>query len=195
MNDTAIIDFTGRDTVTDPLIDFLRKGARELLQVAVKAERDAFLGQFAARRTSDGRAAVVRSGYLPERAVQTGIGPVTVKAPKVRAEDGKPVTFRSALVPPYVRKAKSIEAAEYEDWRKADLGRDEWVYVWADGIYSGLRGDRRPALRIGRHRRQRPGRKAFSRHRRRRARKHPELERGASWPQGPQPHRPETGHQ
>ena len=52
MNDTTITDFTGRDTVTDPLIDFLRKGARELLQVAVKAERDAFLGQFAARRTS-----------------------------------------------------------------------------------------------------------------------------------------------
>ena len=111
MNDTAIIDFTGRDTVTDPLIDFLRKEARELLQVAVKAERDAFLGQFAASRTSDGRAAVVRSGYLPERAVQTGIGPVTVKVPKVRAKEGKPVTFRSALVPPYVRKAKSIEAA------------------------------------------------------------------------------------
>ena len=92
MQDTTIIDYTGRDTVTDPLIDFLRKEARELLQVAVKAERDAFLGQFAARRTSDGRAAVVRSGYHPERAVQTGIGPVTVKVPKVRAKDGKPVT-------------------------------------------------------------------------------------------------------
>jgi putative transposase len=130
----------------------------------------------AARRSS-------RSGYHPERAVQTGIGPVTVKVPKVRAKDGRPVAFRSALVPPYVRKAKSIEAAlpwlylkgistgemdaalkallgpdatgfsaktisrlkgqwaaEYEDWRRADLSRDDWVYIWADGIYSGLRG-------------------------------------------------------
>ena len=43
--------------------------------------------------------------------MQTGIGPVTVKVPKVRAKDGKPVTFRSALVPPYVRKAKCLEAA------------------------------------------------------------------------------------
>ena len=183
MDDATIIDFTGRDAVADPLTDLLRKGARELLQAAVEAERDAFLAEFAERRTSDGRAAVVGSGYHPERAVQTGIGPVTVKVPKVRAKDGKPVTFRSALVPPYVRKAKSIEAAlpwlylkgistgemgsalsmllgpeatgfsaktisrlkgqwaaEYEDWRKADLRRDEWVYVWADGIYSGLRG-------------------------------------------------------
>ena len=139
MNDTAIIDFTGRDTVTDPLIDFLRKGARELLQVAVKAERDAFLGQFAARRTSDGRAAVVRSGYHPERTVQTGIGPVTVKAPKVRAKGGKPVTFRSALVPPYVRTAKSIEAAL------------PWLYL--KGISTGEMG---AALKMllgpGRHR-------------------------------------------
>jgi transposase-like protein len=182
MDDATIIDFTGRDAVTDPLTDLLRKGARDLLQAAVEAERDAFLTEFAERRTSDGRAAVVRSGYHPERAVQTGIGPVTVKVPKVRAKDGKPVSFRSALVPPYVRKAKSIEAAlpwlylkgistgemdaalkmllgpeatgfsaktisrlkgqwatEYDDWRKVDLGRDEWVYVWADGIYSGLR--------------------------------------------------------
>ena len=43
--------------------------------------------------------------------VQTGIGPVRVKIPKVRAKDGQPVTFRSALVPPYVRKARSLEAA------------------------------------------------------------------------------------
>lgn len=111
MDETTIINFPGRDTVTDPLTELLRKGARELLQAAVEAERDAFLAEFTERRTSDGRAAVVGSGYHPERAVQTGIGPVTVKVPKVRAKDGKPVTFRSALVPPYVRKAKSIEAA------------------------------------------------------------------------------------
>ena len=111
MDDATIIDFTGRDTVADPLTDLLRKGAKELLQAAVEAERDTFLAEFAARRTADGRAAVVGSGYHPERSVQTGIGPVTVKVPKVRAKDGKPVTFRSALVPPYVRKAKSIEAA------------------------------------------------------------------------------------
>ena len=60
--------------------------------------------QMAARRLS----AVATT---PERAVQTGIGPVSVRVPKVRAKDGKPVTFRSALVQPYVRKAKSIEAA------------------------------------------------------------------------------------
>ncbi|PUB13102.1 hypothetical protein C8N45_10822 [Yoonia sediminilitoris] len=57
------------------------------MQAAVEAERDAFLASFAERHTSDGRYAVVRSGYHPERAVQTGIGPVTVKVPKVRVKD------------------------------------------------------------------------------------------------------------
>ena len=107
------------------MTELLRKGARELLQTAVEAELGAFLAHFAERRTSDGRAAVVRNGHDPERAVQTGIGPVSVKVPTVRAKDGKafnglspphrgggPVSpFGSALVPPCVRKAKSIEAA------------------------------------------------------------------------------------
>jgi len=183
MDDTTIIEFAGRDTVSDPLTELLRKGARELLQTAVEAELEAFLAQFSDHRTPEGRAAVVRNGHHPERAVQTGIGPVTVQIPKVRSKTGAPVTFKSALVPPYVRKAKTIEAAlpwlylkgistgemgaalkalvgpdatgfsaktvsrlktqwagDYDQWRKTDLGRDDWVYVWADGIYSGLRG-------------------------------------------------------
>ena len=63
------------------------------------------------RLLEDGRAGVVRNGHLPEREIQTGIGPVTVQIPKVRAKTGKPITFRSALVPPYVRKTQSLEAA------------------------------------------------------------------------------------
>jgi hypothetical protein len=46
-----------------------------------------------------------------ERPFQTGIGPVSVRIPKVRSQDGQPVTFRSALVPPYVRRTKTLEAA------------------------------------------------------------------------------------
>ena len=41
----------------------------------------------------------------------TGIGPIDVRIPKVRAKVGDAVTFRSKLVPPYVRKAASLEAA------------------------------------------------------------------------------------
>ncbi len=69
------------------------------------------MAKHASERTEDGKAAVVRNGYLPERDIQTGIGPVTVRIPMVRSKTGKPVAFRSALVPPYVRKTRSLEAA------------------------------------------------------------------------------------
>ena len=48
---------------------------------------------------------------LPEREILTGVGPVAVKVPKVRSRGGEAVVFRSALVPPYVRKARRVEAA------------------------------------------------------------------------------------
>ena len=88
MDEANIIEFAGRETVLDPLTDLLRKGARELLQTAVESELEAFLAGFADSRTPEGRAAVVRNGHHPERAVQTGIGPVTVQIPKVRSKTG-----------------------------------------------------------------------------------------------------------
>jgi len=54
---------------------------------------------------------MVHNGYLPERQVQMGIDPATVKVPKMRANTGEPVTFRSALMPPYVRKTRILDAA------------------------------------------------------------------------------------
>lgn len=62
-------------------------------------------------KTDDGKAAVVRNGHLSARDIRTGIGPVTIQIPKIRFRKGGPVTFRSVLVPPYVRKTRSLEAA------------------------------------------------------------------------------------
>jgi transposase-like protein len=36
---------------------------------------------------------------------------------------------------------KRTWAQEYGKWREADLAQDRWVYVWADGVYSGLRAE------------------------------------------------------
>ena len=95
----------------NPLQDVLREGAQRLLAQAIEAEVEDLLEQHAARRTAEGRSGVVRNGYLPTRELQTGIGPLEVRVPKVRAKVGETVTFRSKLVPPYVRKAASLEAA------------------------------------------------------------------------------------
>ena len=103
---------------------------------------------------------------------------------KVRSRTGESVVFHSALVPPYVRKTRSLEAAipwlylkgistgemedalqilvgesasglsastvsrlkskwkkEYQDWKQKRLDEDRWVYLWADEIYSRLKGE------------------------------------------------------
>ena len=91
MEENTIVEFTGRDRLSDPLNDLLKKGAEQLLSAAIEIEVETLLARFEDRRTAEGRAGVVRNGYHPERAIQTGIGPVTVKIPKVRAKSGTPV--------------------------------------------------------------------------------------------------------
>ena len=95
--------------------ELLRQGARDLIAKAVEAELATFLDQYAETNMADGRQAVVRNGYLPERTVQTGIGDVAVKAPKVRDRSGDGVRFNSSLLLPYLKRARSIE--ELIPWR------------------------------------------------------------------------------
>lgn len=54
---------------------------------------------------------MVRNGYLPAREVLTGIGPVAVKVSEARSRNSESVVFHSTLVPPYVRRAKTVDAA------------------------------------------------------------------------------------
>ncbi|MCD2089379.1 IS256 family transposase, partial [Halomonas meridiana] len=73
MSNSTLQAVTQPDTgATDPLHELLRKGARDLIAKAVEAELSTFLAQYADQRLDDGRQAVVRNGYLPERTVQTG---------------------------------------------------------------------------------------------------------------------------
>lgn len=94
---------------TDPLHDLLRTGAQQLIASAVEAELAVMLAQLYDRRLDDGRLAVVRNGFLPERRIQTGIGDVSIKVPKVRDRSGNGIRFNSALLPPYLKRAKSVE--------------------------------------------------------------------------------------
>jgi putative transposase len=40
-----------------------------------------------------------------------------------------------------VSRLKAGWTKEYEEWRRRELGKERWVYVWADGIYSSLRAE------------------------------------------------------
>jgi len=94
---------------TEPLHALLRRGARKLIAEAVEAELSLFLEGYADQRLQDDRQAVVRNGYLPRRTVQTGIGDVEVQVPKVRDRSGAGACFRSSLLPPYLKRARSVE--------------------------------------------------------------------------------------
>jgi putative transposase len=167
--------------VADALTEVLQRGARKLLQQAVEAEVADYLARNEALKDERGRQRVVRNGYLPERTIQTGIGEVAVRAPRVRDRAGE-LKFSSSLLPPYLRRTrtlgellpwlylkglsssdfagaltallgsaapglsapticrlKEVWRLEYEQWRKRDLRKKEYVYVWADGIYFGVR--------------------------------------------------------
>ncbi len=95
----------------DVLSDILRQGARKLLADAVEAEVAEWIDQHAHLRDSQARRQVVRNGHLPERTITTGLGPVEVRQPRVH--DRRPgdavERFSSKILPPYLRKAKSVE--------------------------------------------------------------------------------------
>jgi transposase-like protein len=184
MNDDRVVSIGSQSAPCDPLTELLREKAMELLQAAVNAECADFLSRFAEQRDQVGRCALVRNGYLPARSIVTGIGPISVSVPRIRDRSGQGIRFESKLVPTYVRRAKSVDAAlpwlylrglsqadvgpalealvgkelanvsgavvgrlkrrwadEYATWGKADLSKERWVYLWVDGIYSGIRAE------------------------------------------------------
>lgn len=92
----------------DVLTDILRKGAKRLLAQAIEAEISDYLCRYKDERLADGKQAVVRNGYLPERTVQTGIGAVEVKIPKTRDRAGQCRKFNSSIIPPYLKRSKDL---------------------------------------------------------------------------------------
>ena len=93
----------------DILTRMLRQGAQELISKAVQAELNHFLDQYQDVVDDQGRKSVVRNGYQPERKLMTGVGPVDIQVPKTRDKSGQGIHFRSELLPPYIKRTKSIE--------------------------------------------------------------------------------------
>ena len=171
-----------------PLDEALREGARQMLLQAIETEVVEYVEAHQHEVDEQGRRRVVRNGYARERTVVTGVGTLRVKAPRVADrrvdEQGRKFRFTSQILPPYLRRTKSVEElipwlylkgissgdfsealqallgadapglsattvvrlkevwrGEYESWSKRSLAGQEFVYVWADGIYSNIRLD------------------------------------------------------
>jgi transposase-like protein len=126
MTDSNVIQLNS--PVVDGLSEVLKQGAQQLLAKAIEAEVAELLSQYSNLK-EDGKQAVVRNGYLPERTVQTGLGDIPVKVPKVRDRSGQGIKFNSKLIPPYLKRTKAIE--EFIPW------------LYLKGISTG---DMQPAL-------------------------------------------------
>ena len=112
--DTDIIALRQPGSVDDPLTEIARDGARRMLAAALRAEAEAFVAQHAEEVLPDGRQRVVQHGYGPERSIQTGIGALDVRRPKVRDRAAGPadekVRFSSAILPKWARRSRSLDA-------------------------------------------------------------------------------------
>ena len=115
----------------DVLTEVLRGSARRLLAEAVEAEVAAYIAEHAEQRDGRGHRLVVRNGHLPQRAIQTSLGPVEVRQPRIndqRVDDqGQRLRFTSAILPPYLRRTRTL----------ADLV--PWLYL--KGVSTGQLGE------------------------------------------------------
>lgn len=97
----------------DVLSDILRQGAQQMLATAIENEVSEYLDRHALVRDDEGRRLVVRNGHLPARKIQTGLGLVEVQQPRVHDrrfdENGERLRFSSRILPPYLRRTKSLD--------------------------------------------------------------------------------------
>jgi len=95
----------------DVMTEILRAGAQKMLAEMIQQEVEDWLAEHQHLRDEQGRRQVVRNGFLPKRTITTGVGQVEVQQPRVRdrraADQAEP--FTSKILPPYLRKTKSIE--------------------------------------------------------------------------------------
>ena len=124
--------------IKDLLTEILQKGSRRLLAAAVEAEIEGCIDFYKDLKDDLGRQRIIRNGYNPEREIQTGIGQIKVKVPRSRDRqpDGEPIRFTSSILPPYLRRTRSIEellpwlylkgisTGDFKDTLEALLGKD-----------------------------------------------------------------------
>ena len=90
------------------LDELVRKSAQKVIHDAVMTELALFLESCASLRTPEGKLAVARNGYLPERDITTKAGTVRIQIPKVRDRSHSGIKFNSRLIPPYLKRSDDV---------------------------------------------------------------------------------------
>jgi transposase-like protein len=111
-----------------------------MLAQALIAEADSFVAKCKDLKLPDGRDRIVRHGHGPRRSIQTGIGRIEVRRPKVRDRGGvgaeDKIRFTSSILPKWARRTKSLDAllpilylrgvstGDFQEALSAILGKD-----------------------------------------------------------------------
>ena len=138
--DTIVVPLRQPEAVDDPLSELAREGARRMLAQALIAEADSFVAKCKDLKLPDGRDRIVRHGHGPRRSIQTGIGRIEVRRPKVRDRGGvgaeDKIRFTSSILPKWARRTKSLDAllpvlylrgvstGDFQEALSAILGKD-----------------------------------------------------------------------
>ena len=134
---TTTLDFPSTES-KDVLTEVLREGAQTLLVQAIEEEVADWIERHADLKDENGHRLVVRNGRLPKRQITTGIGQVEIEQPRVhdRRPPAEAEKFTSKILPPYLRKTKSLEelipwlslkgisTGDFGEALEAILGRD-----------------------------------------------------------------------
>ena len=101
-----------KDEVRSALEEVLRMGAQKLLQAAIENEVTEYVERYSRMTDENGHRLAVRNGYLPARDIITGLGPVSVRQPRVDnrklRHHGRGL-FTSRILPRYLRRVPSID--------------------------------------------------------------------------------------
>ena len=100
-----------KSMVQDSLTNFLRESAQKMLAMAIENEVNEFIKTHQHLTLSEGLQRVVRNGYQPERTIQTGIGSIALKLPRVRDRENveEKIQFHTQLIPKYMRRTVTLD--------------------------------------------------------------------------------------
>ena len=82
-----------------------------MLRTALEVEVEEYLQRHARMVDEQRHHLLVRNGYMPERTVLTGLGPLPVRQPRIadRRPSSERERFSSAILPPYLRRTKNVD--------------------------------------------------------------------------------------
>lgn len=112
MNNSKVIEIKNPELKnTDVLTDILRSSAKQMLACAIETELQEFLANNSHLLAPNNKLRIVRNGYLPERQITTGIGPIDIKMPRTRdrGNNTDKINFISSIIPKHLRRSAAIE--------------------------------------------------------------------------------------